>query len=87
MTINDYVNLNHDKLFRIIQYIPAPDILDNDGNFICGGEGESIVVFDNTTGKHDIPFDIMRCDITTINTGDDNIPEVEYIPDEYYVSF
>lgn len=69
--------------FRVIQYTPAPDVRDENGNLVCGGEGESIVVFDSTQSG-DIPFDLYRRDIIAVNTGDDGIPELEYMPDECY---
>lgn len=69
--------------FRVLRYDPAPDVLDENGNYVCGGEGTTTVMFDSTQSG-DIPFDLYRRDIIAVNIGDDEIPELEYLPDEYY---
>ena len=86
MLVSDYINSRPDGHFRVIRYVPAPDALDKDGNLICGGEGTSTVVFDSTVSG-DFPPDLLWKEITAINEGDDGVPEVEYMPDEYYTLF
>lgn len=87
MTINDWIAANPDKHLRIIRYEPAPDIIDENGNLACGGEGTSTVMFDSTTGDGDLAPDLMMREI--INTweegpDDDGAYELEYLPDEYW---
>ena len=93
MTIYDFISKHPDNHIRIIQYEPAPDIMNENGDLICGGEGISTVVFDSTTGDGDLAPDLMWKEI--INSPEDEVTddelmnqefvwELEYIPDEYW---
>ena len=93
MTIYEFISKHPDDHIRIIQYTPAPDIMDKNGNLVCGGEGTSVTVFDSTTGDGDLSPDLMWKDI--INSPEDELTdedlmnpdhvwELEYIPDAYY---
>jgi len=81
MTIHDYISAHPDDPLRIILYEPAPDVLDDRGEPVCGGEGKSAVVFDSTISG-DLPFDLPWREITAINEGDDGVTELEFIPDD-----
>ena len=83
MRIYDWITNHPDDPFRVIEYVPAPDIIDALGSPACGGEGTSTVMFDTETGIGNLS-DLLLHDITTINEGDDGIPELEYIPEMYY---
>ena len=91
MTIYDWISKHPDDHLRIIQYTPAPDVLDDHGNLVCGGEGTSVTVFDSTTGEGDLAPDLLLKEI--INSVDDIEPdetgayELEYMPDECYAMF
>ena len=91
MTIYDWITKHPDDHLRIIQYTPAPDVLDDHGNLVCGGEGTSVTVFDSTTGEGDLAPDLLLKEV--INSVDDNGPddegvyELEYMPDECYVGW
>ncbi len=91
MTIYDWITKHPDDHLRIIQYTPAPDVLDDHGNLVCGGEGTCVTVFDSTTGEGDLAPDLLLKEI--INSVDDIEPdetgayELEYMPDEYYAMF
>lgn len=88
MTIHDWISKHPDAHLKIIRYEPAPDIEDEHGNLVCGGEGISTVMFDSTTGEGDLAPDLLLKEI--INSVDDEEPdedgayELEYIPDRYY---
>lgn len=88
MTVYDFITAHPDAHIRIIKYIPAPDVLDEHGNLVCGGEGISETIFDSTTGEGDLAPDLMLKDV--INDVDNQEPdedepyELEYMPDEYY---
>lgn len=93
MTIYEFISKHPDDHIRIIQYEPAPDVMDEHGNLVCGGEGTSTVVFDSTTGDGDLSPDLMWKDI--VNSPEDELTdedlmdpdhvwELEYIPDAYY---
>lgn len=84
MTVYDWITANPDSHLRIIRYIPAPDVTNEHGESICGGEGTSTTVFDSTTGDGDLAPDLILKELTTVNEGDDGIPELEYMPDEYW---
>lgn len=84
MKIANWIDKHPNDHLRIIKYEPAPDVIDNHGDHVCGGEGKSTIVFDSTSGDGDIPFDLYMKDVTAINEGNDGIAELEYIPDEYY---
>lgn len=91
MTIYDWITKHPDDQLRIVQYTPAPDVLDDRGNLVCGGEGTSVTVFDSTTGEGDLAPDLLLKEI--INSVDDIEPddagvyELEYMPDECYVGW
>ena len=91
MTIYDWITKHPDDQLRIIQYTPAPDVLDDHGNLVCGGEGTSVTVFDSTTGEGDLAPDLLLKEV--INSVDDNGPDdegvyaLEYMPDECYVGW
>ena len=88
MKIYDWITAHPDDHLRIIRYEPAPDIMDDHGNLICGGEGTSTVMFDSTTGEGDLAPDLMLQEIT--NDWEEQEPskdepyELEYIPEEYW---
>ena len=88
MTIGDLTNIYPNAHVRVIRYCPAPDIMNEHGDLVCGGEGESTIVFDSTTGDGDMPFDLFDEEATTYNMDSeyDGCPvlEIEYIPDEYW---
>lgn len=84
MTIYDWITKHPDDPFRVIQYVPAPDVLDANGNPACGGEGTSTVMYDTETCAGHLP-DLLLNDITAINLGDDEVTELEYIPDELWI--
>ena len=54
MTVYDWISAHPDDHLRIIQYTPAPDVQDEHGSWVCGGEGDSTTVFDSTTGEGDL---------------------------------
>lgn len=86
MRIYDFLTEHPDDHIRIIRYEPAPDIMNDRGELVCGGEGTSTVVFDSTTGAGDIAPDLMLEFVSTSydDETDDGDPLhiVEYIPDE-----
>lgn len=88
MTVHDFISKHPDDHIRIIMYTPAPDVLDDHGDLVCGGEGTSIVVFDSTTGEGDLAPDLLLKDV--INSPEDEGPdeegayELEFMPDEEY---
>ena len=84
MKVYDWITQNPDSHLRVIRYDPAPDVLDDRGCLVCGGEGTSTVMFDSTTGDGDLSPDLMLVDISAINEGDDGTPELEYIPDDLW---
>ena len=88
MKIYDWITAHPDDHLRIIRYVPAPDVLDEYGRPVCGGEGTSTVMFDSTTGEGDLAPDLMLQEITNDweETGkdDDEAYTLEYIPDEYW---
>lgn len=83
MTVYDFITKHPDKHIRIIRYTPAPDIMDEHGQLVCGGEGDSEVVFDSTTGEGDLQTYLLN-EITAENEGDDGVTELEFIPDRYW---
>lgn len=83
MTVYDWISANPDSHLRIIQYTPAPDVQDEHGSWVCGGEGESTTVFDSTTGEGNLQSLLLK-EITAENEGDDGITELEFIPDKYW---
>ena len=91
MTVYDWITKHPDDHLRITCYTPAPDVKDEHGCWVCGGEGTSKVVFDSTTGEGDLAPDLMLKEV--INSVDDNGPddegvyELEYMPDECYVGW
>jgi len=82
-TIGEWIDAHPGDHLRVILYEPAPDVIDENGNTVCGGEGTSTVVFDSTVAG-DFPFDLIWRTITTINEGDDGIPELEFIVDDLF---
>ena len=88
MTIHDWITAHPDDHLRIIRYDPAPDVMDEHGNLVCGGEGTSTVMFDSTTGDGDLAPDLLLKEI--VNSWDETGPdetgayELEYITDEYW---
>lgn len=82
MKIVNWIDAHPDDHLRIIRYDPAPDVMNDRGELVCGGEGTSTVMFDSTTGEGDLSPDLLLQDITAINEGDDEVAELEYIPDE-----
>ena len=88
MKIYDWISAHPDDHLRIIRYEPAPDVLDEHGQLVCGGEGTSTVMFDSTTGDGDLAPDLMMQEI--INSweeegpGEDGAYELEYMPDEFW---
>lgn len=86
MTIKDWTDIHPDDPFRVIMYTPAPDIMDEHGHLMIGGEGTSTIVFDSTVSG-DFPPDLLWRDIITVNEGDDGIPELEFMPSECYDLF
>ena len=82
MKIVNWIDAHPDDHLRIIRYDPAPDVMNDRGALVCGGEGTSTVMFDSTTGEGDLSPDLLLQDITAINEGDDDVAELEYIPDE-----
>ena len=86
MYIHEYIAAHPADQIRVICYTPAPDIVDDHGCLVCGGEGTSTVMFDSTSGGGDIPPDLMVKDIVSISECD-GVTELEYYPDEEYVSF
>lgn len=84
MKIINWIDAHPDDHLRIICYTPAPDVLDDRGCPICGGEGTSTIVFDSTTGECDLAPDLLLQDVTTVNEGDDGVAELEYMPEEYW---
>ena len=96
MTIFEFISNHPDNHIRIIRYIPADDIMDDNGDIVCGGEGTSTVVFDSTTGSGDLAPDLLLKEI--LNSPEDEatdedrmdpdyVYELEYMPDEYYSLF
>ena len=83
MTVHDWISQHPDDHLRIIEYIPAPDVKDEHGCWVCGGEGESTTVFDSTTGEGDLQTYLLK-EITAENEGDDEVTELEFIPDRYW---
>lgn len=85
MLLCDYLSRFPDDHIRIIRYVPAPDVLQDDGTFRSGGEGTSTVVFDSTTGAGDLAPDLLFVELSdyTVKETDDGSPLhiVEYIPD------
>ena len=88
MKIYDWINAHPDAHLKIIRYEPAPDVLDEHGRLVCGGEGTSTVMFDSTTGEGDLAPDLMLQEITNDweeqEPGEDEPYELEYIPDEFW---
>lgn len=93
MTVHEFISKHPNNHLRIIQYTPAPDVMDDNGNLVCGGEGTSVTVFDSTTGDGDLAPDLMLKEI--INSPEEELTneeltdpnyvyELEYIPDEYW---
>lgn len=93
MTVYDFITKHPDEHIRIIRYTPAPDIMDKHGKLVCGGEGDSEIVFDSTTGDGDLAPDLLLKEI--INSPEDELTddeltdpghvfELEYIPDAYW---
>ena len=82
MKIVNWIDAHPDDHLRIIRYDPAPDVMNDRGELVCSGEGTSTVMFDSTTGEGDLSPALLLQDITTINEGDDEVAELEYIPDE-----
>ena len=87
MKIHEWLNAHPDDHLRVIMYTPAPDVQDDNGHWMIGGEGTSTVVFDSTTGSGDFPFDLMMKEVTAINEGSDGTAELEFMPDECWVQF
>lgn len=84
MTVYEWIVSHPRTAFRVIRYVPAPDVVDDHGTLACGGEGESTVVYDSDAGIG-VLSDLLRYELTTINDGDDGVPELEYMPDEYWI--
>ena len=88
MTIYDFITAHPDDHIRIIRYVPAPDIIDEHGQFVCGGEGKSTVIFDSTTGDGDLAPDLLLKEIINSYEGEEIgasvVHELEYMPDEYW---
>ena len=84
MKIYDWITAHPDDHLRIILYTPAPDVMDDRGHLVCGGEGTSSVVFDSTTGEGDLSPDLLLKDISAVNEGDDGVAELEFLPEEYW---
>ena len=93
MTIYDFITKHPDDQIRIIEYTPAPDVIDENGNLSCGGEGTSVVIFDSTAGSGDLAPDLLLKEI--INSPEDELTdedladqdhvwELEYMPDAYW---
>ena len=82
MKIVNWIDAHPDDHLRIIRYEPAPDVMNEHGQLVCGGEGTSTIMFDSTTGAGDLSPDLLLEDITAINKGDDGTAELEYIPDD-----
>ena len=78
MTIYDWITAHPYNHLRIIRYIPNEDPSE---------EGESEVMFDSTTGEGNLS-DLLLKEITNDCTYDepdeDDVYELEYMPDEYY---
>lgn len=87
MKIHEWLDAHPDDYLRVVLYTPAPDVQDEHGNWVIGGEGTSTVVFDSTTGSGDFPPDLLMKEITTINEGSDGTAELEFMPDECWVQF
>ena len=91
MYIHEFINKHPDSHLRVIRYTPAPDVMDQHGNLVCGGEGTSVIVFDSTTGDGDFPPDLLWKEI--INSAEEEGPDelgaydLEYIPDEFYALY
>lgn len=83
MTVYDWITKHPDDHLRIVQYTPAPDVKDEHGQLVCGGEGDSEIVFDSATGEGDLQAYLLK-EITAENEGDDGITELEFIPDRYW---
>ena len=85
MTLYDYISRYPDDHIRVIRYVPAPDMLMDDGSFRSTGEGTETVVFDSTTGAGDLAPDLLLVELSdyTVTETDDGRPLhiVEYIPD------
>jgi len=90
MTIHDWITAHPDAHLRIIQYTPAPDVEDEHGNLVYGGEGTSETVFDSTTGEGNLS-DLLLKEIINSDWEDgpaeDGAYELEFMPDEYWVQF
>ena len=93
MMIHEWLNKHPDEHVRIICYTPAPDVLDEYGKLVCGGEGTSEIVFDSTTGAGDLAPDLLLKEIINSPDGElsdeeladpDHVWELEYIPDAYW---
>ena len=88
MKIHEWLKDHPDDQLRVIMYVPAPDVQDENGNWVIGGEGTSTVVFDSTTGDGDFPPDLMMKDIINsgweYGPGEDGAYELEFMPDECY---
>lgn len=88
MTVHDFISKHPYDHLRIIRYTPAPDIQDEDGHWMIGGEGTSTVVFDSTTGDGDLSPDLVLKEIINdpeeTGPGEDGAYELEYMPDEEY---
>ena len=96
MTIYEFISKHPDNHIRIICYVPGEDVLDDNGNYVCVEEGTMTTVFDSTTGFGDLAPEFMLKEI--INSPEDEatdedkmnpdyVYELEYIPDEYYITF
>jgi len=90
MKIYDWITAHPDAHLRIVRYEPAPDVMDEYGDLVCGGEGTCTVMFDSTTGEGDLAPDLLLKDITNdweeMGMDDDEAYTLEYIPDEYWYS-
>ena len=82
MKVYDWITAHPDDHLRIILYTPAPDVLNDLGQLVCGGEGTSTVVFDSMTGEGDLAPDLLLKDISAVNEGDDGVAELEFLPEE-----
>lgn len=84
MTIYDFISAHPDDHVRVIRYIPAPDVIDEHGCPVCGGEGTSTVMFDSTTGEGDLAGLLME-DIINSDCNElcDGVYELEYMPEDF----
>ena len=88
MKIHEWLHDHPNDHLRVIMYTPAPDVEDEHGNLVIGGEGSSKVVFDSTTGDGDFPPDLLMKDITNSDWQEgpceDGAYELEFMPDACY---